>query len=258
MPRRRCTTPSPASDLGLRSAQIAGVEALLRWHHPRRGVVGPTDFIPVAEETGLIIPLGRWVLEQACRQAKAWDVDATRPLTMSVNVSGRQMQQPGFVDEVAQILALTGLQPARLTLELTESVLMQDAEAATATLDELKRLGVRLAIDDFGTGYSSLSYLRRFPIDELKIDRSFVASMGDGPEQTAVVLSIIKLAETLHLETVAEGIEEAGQLADLRTFGADLGQGFYFAKPLSPEAIATLLESEDGRIDKASVDRNVA
>ena len=242
----------------LGTVQIAGVEALLRWHHPRRGVVGPTDFIPVAEETGLIIPLGRWVLEQACRQAKAWDVDATRPLTMSVNVSGRQMQQPGFVDEVAQILALTGLQPARLTLELTESVLMQDAEAATATLDELKRLGVRLAIDDFGTGYSSLSYLRRFPIDELKIDRSFVASMGDGPEQTAVVLSIIKLAETLHLETVAEGIEEAGQLADLRTFGADLGQGFYFAKPLSPEAIATLLESEDGRIDKASVDRNVA
>ncbi len=242
----------------LGTGQVAGVEALLRWHHPRRGVVGPTEFIPVAEETGLIIPLGRWVLERACRQAKAWDVDATRPLTMSVNVSGRQMQQPEFVDEVAQALALTGLEPARLTLELTESVLMQDAEAATATLGELKHLGVRLAIDDFGTGYSSLSYLRRFPIDELKIDRSFVASMCNGPEQRAVVLSIIKLGETLHLETVAEGIEEPGQLADLQTLGADLGQGYYFAKPLSPEAISALLLSEGGRIDGASVDRNVA
>jgi diguanylate cyclase (GGDEF)-like protein/PAS domain S-box-containing protein len=247
----------PIMNLG--TGQVAGVEALLRWHHARRGVVGPTEFIPVAEETGLIIPLGRWVLEHACRQAKAWDVDVTRPLTMSVNVSGRQMQQPGFVDEVAQILALTGLEPARLTLELTESVLMQDAEAATATLGELKRLGVRLAIDDFGTGYSSLSYLRRFPIDELKIDQSFVASMCDGPEQAAVVLSIIKLSETLHLETVAEGIEQADQLAELQILGAGLGQGYYFAKPLSPEAISALLVSEGGRIDGVtSVDRNVA
>ena len=247
----------PIMNLG--TGQVAGVEALLRWHHARRGVVGPTEFIPVAEETGLIIPLGRWVLEQACRQAKAWDADVTGPLTMSVNVSGRQMQQPGFVDEVAQILALTGLEPARLTLELTESVLMQDAEAATATLGELKRLGVRLAIDDFGTGYSSLSYLRRFPIDELKIDQSFVASMCDGPEQAAVVLSIIKLSETLHLETVAEGIEQADQLAELQILGAGLGQGYYFAKPLSPEAISALLVSEGGRIDGVtSVDRNVA
>ena len=242
----------------LRTGQVAGVEALLRWQHPRRGVVGPTEFIPVAEETGLIIPIGHWVLEQACRQAKAWDADATRPLKMSVNVSGRQMQQPDFVDEVAQVLAQTGLEPGRLTLELTESVLMQDAEAATATLVELKRLGVRLAIDDFGTGYSSLSYLRRFPIDELKIDQSFVASMGDGPEQAAVVLSIIRLGETLHLETVAEGIEQADQLADLQTLGADLGQGYYFARPISPEGISALLASEDGRIEGTSVDRHVA
>jgi len=159
---------------------------------------------------------------------------------------------------VAQVLARTGLEPGRLTLELTESVLMQDAEAATATLVELKRLGVRLAIDDFGTGYSSLSYLRRFPIDELKIDQSFVASMGDGPEQAAVVLSIIRLGETLHLETVAEGIEQADQLADLQTLGADLGQGYYFARPISPEAISALLASEDGRIEGTSVDRHVA
>src|SRR5260370_6312088 len=156
-----------------------------------------------------------WGFEQSCRHARELDVVDTRPMSMRVNYSVRQMPQPGLVDEVAQILALTGLEPARLTLELTESVLMQDAEAATATLGELKRLGVRLAIDDFGTGYSSLSYLRRFPIDELKIDQSFVASMCDGPEQAAVVLSIIKLSETLHLETVAEGIEQADQLAEL-------------------------------------------
>jgi diguanylate cyclase (GGDEF)-like protein/PAS domain S-box-containing protein len=246
----------PIMNLG--TGQVAGVEALLRWHHPRRGVVGPTEFIPVAEETGLIIPLGRWVLEQACRQAKAWDLETPKPLTMSVNVSARQIQQPGFVDEVAQILAVTGLEPARLTLELTESVLMQDVEVTMATLGELKRLGVRLAIDDFGTGYSSLSYLRRFPIDELKIDRSFVATVNIGPEQSALVRSILKLGETLHLETVAEGIEEAEQLAELQTLGAGFGQGYYFAKPLTPEAISTLLASGDGPVDRAAVQRDVA
>jgi EAL domain-containing protein (putative c-di-GMP-specific phosphodiesterase class I) len=159
---------------------------------------------------------------------------------------------------VAQILAVTGLEPARLTLELTESVLMQDVEVTMATLGELKRLGVRLAIDDFGTGYSSLSYLRRFPIDELKIDRSFVATVNIGPEQSALVRSILKLGETLHLETVAEGIEEAEQLAELQTLGAGFGQGYYFAKPLTPEAISTLLASGDGPVDRAAVQRDVA
>jgi diguanylate cyclase (GGDEF)-like protein/PAS domain S-box-containing protein len=241
----------------LATGQVAGVEALLRWHHPRRGLVGPTEFIPVAEETGLIIRLGRWVLEQACSQARAWDEETSTPLTMSVNVSARQVQAPGFVDDVAQVLATTGLAPARLTLELTESVLMQDVEQTSSTLDALKALGVRLAIDDFGTGYSSLTYLDRFPIDELKIDRSFVSTMTTGPDQSALVRSILKLGETLHLETVAEGIEQADQLAELKTLGAGLGQGYYFAEPLTPDALSVFLAS--GRlIGSVGVERGAA
>jgi diguanylate cyclase (GGDEF)-like protein/PAS domain S-box-containing protein len=228
----------------LGTGRIAGVEALLRWNHPRRGVVGPAEFIPVAEETGLIVPLGRWVLERACRQAAASDQDTATRLTMSVNVSARQIQEPGFVDEVGRVLAATGLAPERLTLELTESVLMQDVEATATTLDALKSLGVRLAIDDFGTGYSSLSYLRRFPIDELKIDRSFVATMTSGPDQSALVRSILRLGETLHLQTVAEGIEQPDQLAELRTLGAGFGQGYFFARPLTPEALSAFLAAD--------------
>jgi len=172
-------------------------------------------------------------------------------------VSVRQIQAPGFVDEVAQVLATTGLAPARLTLELTESVLMQDVEQTASTLDALKALGVRLAIDDFGTGYSSLTYLDRFPIDELKIDRSFVATMTTGPDQSALVRSILKLGETLHLETVAEGIEQADQLAELKTLGASLGQGYYFAEPLSPEALTAFLAG--GRpIGSVGVERGAA
>ena len=219
--------------------------------------MNPTEFIPVAEETGLIIPLGHWVLTEACRQAVAWDLEARRPLRMSVNVSGRQIHQAGFADQVAQVLASTGFDPARLTLELTESVLMQDVEVTAATLGDLKRLGVRLAINDFGTGYSSLSYLRRFPIDELKIDRSFVATVNVGPDQSALVRSILKLGDTLNLETVAEGIEEADQLHELQGLGADLGQGFYFAKPLTSEAISTLLAG-DGVLDGTTAERDAA
>ena len=229
----------------LGGGHLSGVEALLRWQHRDRGTVAPVEFIPVAEETGLILPLGRWVLEQACTQAAAWNAISPRPITISVNVSGRQLQQPGFAAEVAQVLTATGLAPELLTLELTESVLMQDAEAAIAMLADLKSLGVRLAIDDFGTGYSSLNYLRRFPIDELKIDRSFVASLDDGPTQSAVVLSILRLSETLHLETVAEGIEEPSQLAALRDLGADLGQGYLFARPLDVSAVTKLIEADE-------------
>jgi diguanylate cyclase (GGDEF)-like protein/PAS domain S-box-containing protein len=228
----------------LGGGRLSGVEALLRWQHRDRGTVGPTEFIPVAEETGLILPLGRWVLEQACAQAAAWNAMASQPITMSVNVSGRQLQQSGFATEVAEVLRATDLAPELLTLELTESVLMQDAEAATRMLVDLKALGVRLAIDDFGTGYSSLNYLRRFPIDELKIDRSFVASLDDGPTQSAVVLSILRLSETLHLETVAEGIEEPSQLALLRDLGADLGQGYFFARPLSVDGMTDLIAAD--------------
>ena len=178
---------------------------------------------------------------------------------MSVNVSGRQVAEPGFVAEVAaRPLRRPGCDPTRLVLEFTESVLMQDTDATMATLHGLKALGVRLAIDDFGTGYSSLSYLRQFPIDILKIDRSFVASMADGPDETALVHSILQLSETLHLETVAEGIEDAGQLAELQTLGADLGQGFLFARPLASAEISALLAVPDARLDDASLDRGVA
>jgi diguanylate cyclase (GGDEF)-like protein/PAS domain S-box-containing protein len=236
----------------LGGGRLSGVEALLRWQHRERGTVGPAEFIPVAEETGLILPLGRWVLEQACAQAASWNRMSAQPITMSVNVSARQLQQPAFAAEVAAVLAATGLAPGLLTLELTESVLMQDAEAATAILVDLKRLGVRLAIDDFGTGYSSLNYLRRFPIDELKIDRSFVSSLDDGPTQSAVVLSILRLSETLNLETVAEGIEEPSQLALLRELGANLGQGYLFARPMDTDAMAALIAA-DAPLGEAAV-----
>jgi len=245
--------------LDLSTLEIVGVEALLRWRHPERGVVGPLTFIPVAEETGLIIELGRWVLLEACRQAVAWDLAAPgRPITMNVNVSGRQVAETGFVAEVAQILAVTNLDPTRLVLEFTEGVLIQDTEATMATLRELKTLGVRLAIDDFGTGYSSLSYVRQFPIDILKIDRSFVASMSEGRDETALLESILHLSETLHLETVAEGIEDASQLSELQTLGADLGQGFLFAEPLASSEIAALLAVPGGRFEAGTLDRGVA
>jgi diguanylate cyclase (GGDEF)-like protein/PAS domain S-box-containing protein len=245
--------------LDLATLEIVGVEALLRWRHPERGVVGPLTFIPVAEETGLIIELGRWVLLEACRQAVAWDLaTSSRPLTMNVNVSGRQVAEPGFVAEVAQILVDTALDPTRLVLEFTEGVLIQDTEATMATLRDLKTLGLRLAIDDFGTGYSSLSYVRQFPIDILKIDRSFVASMADGPDETALLESILNLSDTLHLETVAEGIENAVQLSELQNLGADLGQGFLFAKPLAAADIAALLALPRGGSDRWSLDRGVA
>jgi diguanylate cyclase (GGDEF)-like protein/PAS domain S-box-containing protein len=233
--------------MDLSTLELVGVEALLRWRHPERGVVGPMEFIPVAEETGVIVQLGRWVLSEACRQARAWDLVAPgRRLTMNVNVSGRQVTEPGFVAEVAQVIADAGIDPARIVLEFTEGVLMRDTDATMVTLRALKALGVRLAIDDFGTGYSSLSYVRQFPIDVLKIDRSFVASMVDGPDEAALMHSILKLSETLHLETVAEGIEDPGQLAQLQGLGAELGQGFLFARPLESNKIAALLSTEGG------------
>jgi EAL domain-containing protein (putative c-di-GMP-specific phosphodiesterase class I) len=247
----------PVMDLS--TLEVVGVAALVRWRHPERGVVGPLDFIPVAEETGAIIALGRWVLEEACRQSLAWDVlEPRRPITMNVNVSGRQVAEPGYVAEVAQVLVESGIDPSRLVLEFTEGVLMKDTDATLATMRALKALGVRLAIDDFGTGYSSLSYVRRFPIDVLKIDRSFVASMADGPDETALMRSILNLSETLHLQTVAEGIEEPGQLAELQSLGADLGQGFLFAKPLAPGDISTLLTAQSGSRDEPDLRRGVA
>ena len=228
----------PIVDLG--TGEISGAEALLRWQPPARRSVLPTEFIPLAEETGLIIPLGTWVIEEACREASGWSADGAAALSINVNVSGRQVAEPDFPGVVEDALAQAGLEPARLVLEFTENVLIDDRHSET-TLAELKALGVRLAIDDFGTGFSSLGYLRRFPIDILKIDGSFVANLAAGHDQRELVRAIVRLGETLHLETVAEGIETSGQAVDMRAMGATRGQGYFFAHPLAAADLAELL-----------------
>jgi diguanylate cyclase (GGDEF)-like protein/PAS domain S-box-containing protein len=230
--------------VALTTGEITGLEALARWDHPARGIIPPTAFIPLAEETGLIIPIGRWVLEQACQQARQWQQQAGRRLSISVNLSVRQFQHPGLVGDVAGALRRANLEPGSLILEITESLLMHDSEATIAKLHELKGLGVRLAIDDFGTGYSSLSYLRRFPVDILKVDKSFVDAVASDPEDSALARAIIKLGHTLHLQTVAEGIEAPEQAGHLRTLQCDLGQGYYFAKPLDADAVSALLQGQ--------------
>jgi diguanylate cyclase (GGDEF)-like protein/PAS domain S-box-containing protein len=225
------------------SGRITRVEALVRWDHPTKGLLPPPAFIPLAEEQGLIGPIGNWVLLQACLQARRWQdqfPDAP-PLSVHVNLSGRQLEEQRLVGEVVQALELSRLAPRLLTLEITESVLVTDIEAMSARLRELKGLGVLLAIDDFGTGYSSLSYLRRFPIDMLKIDKAFVDGIGRGREDTALAHAIVKLSHTLQLHSVAEGIEHAEQAAHLAALGCQDGQGFLFARPLAVGAMTELL-----------------
>ncbi len=231
--------------MSLDAPAMSGFEALVRWSHPTRGLVSPMDFIPLAEEAGLILPIGRWVLHQACQQAARWQLEylSDPPRTVSVNLSARQLQQAGLVDEIADALAASRLDPGCLILEITESVLIQDTEATIAKLGELKGLGVRVAIDDFGTGYSSLSYLRQLPIDILKVDKSFIDGVQESPEASAVARAIIRLGRTLSLQTVAEGIEEPTQLDALRKMHCDLGQGYLFAKPLSSAELEELLST---------------
>jgi len=216
-----------------------GVEALVRWQHPDRGLMAPYRFIPVAEESGLIIPIGAWVLGQACHQLRDWhDRDgAGRHGSVEVNLSARQIDDPLIVRTVEGILTQTGLPPEHLTLEITESALMKDAGSALGVLGALKELGVLLAIDDFGTGYSSLSYLQHFPLDLLKIDRSFVADLGVSDEADEIVAAVVKLAHALGLKVVAEGVETSEQLALLRSFDCDLAQGFLFSRPLPASEI---------------------
>ncbi len=226
----------PIVDLG--TGEIAGAEALLRWGAPGRSPVMPSEFIPLAEETGLIIPLGSWVVEEACREASSWD--PAGGLSINVNVSGRQVAEPDFPKIIAGALARAGLPPERLVLEFTENVLIDDRHGE-AVFAELKALGVHLAIDDFGPGFSSLGYLRRFPIDVLKIDGSFVANLAAGADQRELVRAIVRLGETLHLETVAEGIETSSQASDMRSMGATRGQGYFFAHPLEPAELHELL-----------------
>jgi len=220
----------------LRNEQIMGVEALLRWRHPSRGTVMPTTFIPLAEETGLIVAIGRWVLQQACRQNAEWR-QLGRPLTVWINVSARQLDDEQFVADVADTLAITALDPAAVTLEITETTLMRDRVLASQRLAELKSLGVRIAIDDFGTGYSSLAYLRQFPADTLKIDRSFIAGIGSSGESKALVRTLVQLGTTLGLDTLGEGIEDRTQLRQLQSERCDYGQGYLFARPLEASAI---------------------
>ncbi|MHB8574324.1 MAG: putative bifunctional diguanylate cyclase/phosphodiesterase [Dehalococcoidia bacterium] len=219
--------------LCLASGRMVEVEALVRWQHPERGLLPPAVFIPLAEETGLIVPLGHWVLREACRQASRWRAEQPEtPLVMSVNLSARQFQHLTLVEDVAAVLAETGLPPCRLKLEITESAVMVDAGHAVETLLQLKQMGVLLAIDDFGTGYSSLSYLKRFPVDTLKVDRSFVDGLASDPNDAAIVRSIVALAKSLNLAVTAEGIETREQLALLSELGCDQGQGYLFARPL--------------------------
>ena len=231
--------------VSLATDRTIGVEALLRWHHPERGVVPPLDFIPLAEESGLIVPIGAWVLEQACRQADSWSnaLPGGRPITVAVNVSPRQFES-GLVETFGEIILKSGIDPATICLEVTEGTVMQDAQSAIETLRQLKALGTRISIDDFGTGFSSLAYLKKFPLDELKVDKSFVDGLGVDPEDTAIVAAVMGMAHALGLRVVAEGVENADQAARLRHLGCDQAQGYYFGRPGSAGEVDELLHAE--------------
>jgi len=223
--------------------RVGGVEALLRWRHPTRGLVPPDVFIPIAEDSGLILEIGRWVATEACRQAASWR-ERGLDLTMAINVSGKEIDEVDFADRVSGVLARTGLKPSALTLEITETSLMRNPQAASARLRALKRLGVRIAIDDFGTGYSSLAYLREFPVDAVKIDRSFISGIHSDEDASALVDTLIQLGRTLRIDTLGEGIEDEDQLRRLLAANCDYGQGFLVAKPLLAEQLEALLTEE--------------
>jgi diguanylate cyclase (GGDEF)-like protein len=242
------------------TGQIAGMEALVRWTHPELGDLVPGAFLPLAEETGLILPLGEWVLTEACRQARAWQLShpGVPPIVVSVNLSGRQFRQPDLADVVARAIAVTGLAPACLELELTESIAMEDVDGAVAVLHRLKALGVRVALDDFGTGYSSLRALRRLPLDTLKIDRSLVLDVGEDRRTFAILQAVITVGATLGLHVVAEGVETREELDEIRALGCDAVQGFYLSRPLPGAAMTALLARggvccPDARVEKTTV-----
>jgi diguanylate cyclase (GGDEF)-like protein len=245
----------PVVDLASRT--IVGAEALIRWRHPERGLVSPVDFIPLAESTGLIIPIGRWVLSEACRQAAAWQRVASNgrrdgkapaeAFTIGVNISAWQVQHPTMVESVREALRESGLHPSMLMLEITESVMLRDTNATLSRLRELKALGLSLAVDDFGTGYSSLSYLQRFPIDVLKIDKAFVDPLGASGERASLTRAIVALGDALGLQMVAEGIERSEQVEGLRFLGCPIGQGFLFSEPLPAADFSELLDESVGR-----------
>jgi diguanylate cyclase (GGDEF)-like protein len=224
----------------LTTQDVLGIEALIRWRHPTRGIVQPDSFIPIAEESGLISGIGRWVLSEACRQLAVWQANG-RGIGVSVNVSAYQLDRDGLAEDVARAIEESGVDPGSLTLEITESALMHDVNAAARRLDELKTLGVRLAIDDFGTGYSSLAYLRQFPVDALKIDRSFISNLATSADAAAIIHALVQLGKTLNIETLAEGIEDRDQLRRLQREQCDQGQGFLFARPLDADGVEAFL-----------------
>jgi diguanylate cyclase (GGDEF)-like protein/PAS domain S-box-containing protein len=228
--------------IDLKTGEITGVEALLRWQHPVRGLVGPMQFISVAEDCGLMLPIGKWVLRESCRQAKAWQDSGLPLIEMAVNVSSVEFRNDEFLEGISTVLLETGLEPRYLELELTESVLMQHAEFSVPVLQKLKAMGLRLAIDDFGTGYSSLSYLRQFPIDTLKVDQSFIHEIHADTDEATIISAVINMGCRMKHRVIAEGVETAEQLAFLRSHGCDEGQGYYFARPMPAEETAKLLE----------------
>jgi EAL domain-containing protein (putative c-di-GMP-specific phosphodiesterase class I) len=227
--------------LNLKTRTITGMEALVRWKHPDRGIVQPGLFIPLAEETGLIVPMGKWVLNTACAQNVAWQRAGLPPLRMAVNLSARQFSDEDLLKDIAAALADSGMNPELLELELTESMVMQNADRAGSVLAGIKQLGVRLAIDDFGVGYSSLAHLKRFPIDTLKIDRSFIRELPQNNEDKAITKAIVAMAKSLSLTVVAEGVETLAQETFLHENGCDEMQGYYFSRPVSSEQFSALL-----------------
>ena len=218
-----------------------GVEALIRWQHPVRGLVQPNDFIPLLEETGLITEVGRWVLHEACRQGAAWRASGY-PIGMAVNVSGRQLDTDQLVSDIEEALCGSGMDPAALTIEITETTLMRNIEETARRLATIKQLGVRIAIDDFGTGYSSLAHLQRFPVDALKIDRSFISGLKNNKEGETLIHTLVQLGKALSIETFAEGIEQQQELSLLKNEDCDSGQGFLFARPLDVAATEMFLQ----------------
>jgi diguanylate cyclase (GGDEF)-like protein len=228
--------------VSLAEARLSGFEALLRWHHPRRGLVSPAEFIPTAEDTGLIVPIGNWVLEQACRQVREWEDEfpGSADVTISVNLSARQCMQPGLIDDVRRILASTSVAPRRLKLEITEGVVLENSEAVAQVLQDLRTLGVQLGLDDFGMGYSALSYLPRFPFQTIKIDRAFVSGMQD-TGNSEIIRAIVALAAGLAMNVTAEGVETVEQMNRLKEMACEFGQGFFFHRPLTRDAARAIL-----------------
>jgi diguanylate cyclase (GGDEF)-like protein/PAS domain S-box-containing protein len=239
--------------MNLQTSSIDGVEALIRWRHPERGLVAPAQFIPIAEECGFIVPIGRWVLREACRQARAWQDAGLAPLRIAVNISAVELRAKEFVAGVGTILTETGLDPRCLELELTETFLMQDPKSTAAVLQALKDMGVHLALDDFGTGYSSLSYLKRFPIDTLKIDRSFVRDLVTDDDDAGIVTAVISMGESLHMRVVAEGVETREQLLFLQQHSCPFGQGYYFSPPVAAGEFVQFLRRGIGSEPTAAV-----